>query len=90
MAAGVENIDAQVLRSDLDFKFVRLGQHRHRGGGGVDATLGFRIRNPLHPMDPPLVLQMAEGAFPLNFEDYLIEAAQVRGVGVHNLHLPAL
>ena len=49
-ARGAEHIDPQVLLLDLDVDLLRLGEHRHRGGGGVDPALRFGHRHALHAM----------------------------------------
>ena len=38
---GTEGVDAQVLHVQRKVHFLCLGHHGHRGGGGVDAALGF-------------------------------------------------
>ena len=59
---GAEDVDLEVLRLDLDIDFLRLGQHRDRGGRGVDASLGFGRRHPLHPVHPRFPAQQAVGS----------------------------
>ena len=44
-------------RIQLYVHFLRLRQHRHRGGTGVDAAAGFRLRHPLDPVDAALEFQ---------------------------------
>ena len=43
-AAGAENVLAIIVRLDVDFDVFGLGQHGDGGGGGVDAALGFGLR----------------------------------------------
>ena len=46
-------VDANFGRVDVHLlKRVGLGHHRHRARRSVDATLRFRVGNPLHAMGP--------------------------------------
>ena len=56
-AAGAEDVDAQVVRVDLDLDVLGLGQHEDAGGGGVDAALRLGDGHALHAVDAALVLQ---------------------------------
>ena len=68
---------------------LRLGQHRHRGGGGVDAALGLGVGDPLHPVDPALKLEAAVGARAVDGKDRLPHAAQFGLAEAEQFHLPA-
>ena len=52
-----EDVDAQVVRVDLDVDLLGLRQHEHAGGGGVDAALRLGGRHPLHAVHAALELQ---------------------------------
>ena len=44
-------VDAQVAGVDVDlFDLRQFRQHRHGGGGGMNATLRLGDRYPLHPV----------------------------------------
>ncbi len=76
-------------RIELEVHLVHLGQHRHRGGGGVDAAAGLGLRHPLHPVDAALKFQPGVGPVPLDGEADLLDAAQLGLVHRVHLHLPA-
>ena len=70
------DVDAQVaLLVDLDLDLVRLGQHGHRRGRGMDAAARLGLRDALHAMDATLVLETAPGAVGADLEDDLAQAA---------------
>src|SRR5690606_25486379 len=90
-AAGAVGVDAQVGRVDGDlFGFIRLGQHGHGAGAGVDAALRFSGGHPLHAVAPGFELELAvhAGAFKAQ-HDFLV-AAQVGFVGRHHFATPTL
>src|SRR5487761_727497 len=74
-AGGAERVDTDVLGIDFDLDFVRLGQHRHGDGGGVNAAGLLRGWYPLHAVYPAFVLQFAVN-FALNEGDNFLESAQ--------------
>ena len=47
-AACAHGVDTDVRGRDVDVDFLGLWQHCDRCGGGVDAALTFRLRDPLH------------------------------------------
>ncbi len=51
--------------SSSTLHLLRLGHHRHRDGGGVDAALGLGLGHPLHPVDAALELEAAVGSLAL-------------------------
>ncbi len=61
-AAGAEGVVAVVVGLEIDFDVLRLGQHGHGGGRGVDAALGFGLGHALHAMAAAFVLQLAVDA----------------------------
>ena len=56
----------------------------------MNPALGLGVRDALDAMDSPFILEAAEGSLALDFEDNLVEPAQVRRVGVHDLDVPVL
>src|SRR5699024_7749561 len=56
---GTVDVDAQVIRGDLDLAGVlHLGEHQHPGRRGVDPALRFGDRHALDAVDSTLVLQV--------------------------------
>ena len=93
LAAGparAKRVLAKVLRLQIDFHVLRLGQHGHGGRRGVDAALGFRLGHALHAMSAAFVLQLAIHSFAFQAQDDFLEAAQFRGAEVQHLDLPSL
>ena len=46
-----------ILGPEVDVDLLHLRQHRHRGGGGVDAPAALRLRYALHAVDTAFKLQ---------------------------------
>src|SRR3990170_6806705 len=90
VAAGVDDIDPQLLLVDMHVHVVGLRQHGDGGGGGVDAAAGLGDGDALDAVDAALVLEARVGAAAAHLEDDLLEAAAVAGVGVQQLYRPAL
>ena len=65
------------------------GRYGYRHGGGVETPLGFGGRDPLNPMDPAFVFQLAVSPFPFHRGDDFLEAAHAGGMIAHDLHPPA-
>ncbi len=58
---GAVGIDSQIGRVDLDGDLlVRLRQHRHRTGRGVDAPLGLGFRHALDAVSAGFEFQLGE------------------------------
>src|SRR3990170_1123949 len=90
VAAGVEDIDPQLLLVDMHVHVVRLRQDSDGGGGGVDAAAGLGDGDALDAVDAALVLEAGVGAAAVQLEDDLLEATAVAFVRVQELHGPAL
>ena len=88
-AAGAEHLHFDVLGPEVHIHGLHLRQHRHGGGGGVDAPAGLRLRHPLHPVDAGLKFQPGIGAVAGDHKVGLLDAAQLRLVIVEQAHLPA-
>src|SRR5579871_164638 len=87
---GTERIDANVLGLELDFDVVRYGQHRHRDGGSVHASLLFGDRHPLHAMHAAFVAQLAVNLVAAHQGDDFLQAAH-RGLAAgRDFDLPVL
>jgi hypothetical protein len=89
-AGGAHRVDAQVVVLDLDVRFLGLGEHRDRGGGGVDAALRLGGGHALHAMPAGLEAQEAPAALARHGDDELLEAADLAGRDLELLELPAL
>ena len=68
---------------------IHLGQHRHRDGGGVDASAGLGLRHPLYPVDTALKFQAAVSPFSVNGKADLLDPAQLGVTETGDLHIPA-
>src|SRR5579883_346157 len=55
---GAERVDAEVLGLDFDVDFVGFRQNGDSGSGGVDAPLGFRGGDALHPMNSAFIFEL--------------------------------
>ena len=96
-SGGAEDVNAQVVRVDLQLTgVVDLRHHQHTGGRGVDASLALGDGHALDAVDPALVLQVSpdpvlrlHGRAGLNRQADVLVAAQVRVGGVQDLHRPA-
>src|SRR5881409_656808 len=73
---GAEHVDPEVLFLDLHVDLLRLGEHRHGRGGGVDATLRLGDGHALHPVDARLVPERPVDPRAPGGEDRLLEAAE--------------
>jgi hypothetical protein len=69
--SGFIHIHADIILRDVDLYLVYLSQYGDRGGGGMDAPLGFGYRNPLHPVGARLELQPGVGPFAFDVESDL-------------------
>ncbi len=86
LAAGAGRaigVDPQIPLVDLDVHLLRLRQHGHRHGGGVDAALALGRRHPLHAVDPRLVFQPREHAAPADLGHAFFQAAEFALAVVH-------
>ena len=68
---------------------VRLGQHRHGAGRGVDAALGFGGRHALHAVRAGFELQLAVDVVAFDPGDDFFIAAVFAFVLREDLHPPA-
>ncbi len=89
-AAGAHDVDLEVLVADLDVDVLGLGQHGHRGGGGVDPPLGLGGRHALDPVHAALVLQPAVDLVPRDGSDDLLDALGGAVVQRQDLGLPVV
>src|SRR5690242_16236482 len=89
-AAGAHAFPFDVLIADFDLHLVRLGQHGHGGGGGVDAALLLRLGHTLHAMPAALVAQETEGVVAGDAEHNFLVAALLAGAEGDVLDLPAV
>ena len=74
-AAGAVGVYAQVLRGDVKLRLLRLRQHRHSGGGGVDSPGALRLRNTLDTVGTSLKLQPGIDPGPLYGKSGLLHTA---------------
>ena len=91
LAAGAGSavcVDLQVLGVNGELHLLRLRQHRHGGGAGVDPAGGLRLRHPLDPVDAAFKFQPGPGALTLNEDAALFHAAQLRFIEVHDIQFP--
>ena len=90
-AGSAEGINPHVRRIDDDITgFIGFGHDRHRGGGGVDASLRFGDRHALHPMPAGFKLQARVGTLADDAgDDFLVAADFTQGFG-NDFDLPAL
>ena len=89
-AGGAVGVDAQVGLVDLNIDLIGLGQHGHRRGRRLDATLGLGLGDALHAVHAGLVLHDGVDPVALDLELDGLEAAGLRGAGVEHRHLPLL
>ena len=89
-AGGAEHLHLDIRRIQLHVHFLHLRQHRHRGGAGVDAAAGLRLRHPLDTVDAALEFQPGPGALALDDGAALLHAAKLRLVHIHDVDFPAL
>ena len=68
-ARGPEDVDAQIVRVDLEVDLFGLGQDGHRGRRGVDAPLALGLGDPLDAVHAGLVPEPTVGALSLDRED---------------------
>ena len=82
-AAGAEDILADVVHRNLDVELLRLGQHGHRSGRGVDAALRLGLGDALHAVHARLVFERAVDVLPRHLHHHLLVAAggALRGRG---------
>ncbi len=86
-ATGAADADIEVLRLDHEVDFLGLGQHGHRGRGGVDAALRFGRGHALDTMDAAFVAQFLVHVGAVDLEDDFLDAAFVAGADVQGLGL---
>src|SRR5262249_39308985 len=72
------HFNANVFRADLNIDFLGFWQDSDRRGRGMNPSLGFSQRNPLHPVYSALVTKRSEDRFAGNLEDDFLEPAQLR------------
>ena len=87
-AGRAVDVDLEVVGVDLDLDLLRLGQHGHRRGGGVDPALGLGGRHALDAVRAALVLQADVGVGALDDEDGLVDPVLVGLVLGQHLDLP--
>ena len=63
MSGCPKYVDAQIIRIYLYFNTLSFRQNNYRCCGGVNASLSFRFRYPLHSMHPTFELQVAVNSF---------------------------
>src|SRR3954452_17677938 len=92
-----EDVDAQVVRVDLDLDVLHLGQHENAGRAGVDPALGLRHRDPLDAVHTALELHARVDALAgrrraagLDGDRDVLEAAEVALRAVQLFGPPAL
>ena len=73
MTAGMEDIDANFVRINLNLYFVYYREYSDSRGRGMDSYLSFRIWYPLYPVNPTFKFHPAEYAFALNLKHDFIE-----------------
>ncbi len=89
-ARGTIDVDLQVFFVDVDIDFFHFGEDGDRGGGGVDAAIGFGLRNALHAVDAGLELQAREDASSTDLGHAFLQAADVVLRKLQDFELPAL
>ena len=90
LTRGAADADFQVVRINLHVHFLGFRQYGHGGGAGVDAALRLGGGHALDAMDAALVFQAFIHIGTRHEKYYFPETAQVGGIGIHGLHLPAL
>ncbi len=91
LAAGAlrpHRVDLQIRLVDVDVDLLGLGQHRDRGGGGVDPALRLGVGHALDAMHAALELETGEHAATFDRGDNLLEAAHGAFSGRKHLQLP--
>ena len=88
-AAGFAGFHDDIGGVDLDLDILRLGQDRHRGGRGLNATLGFGFGNALDAMHAAFEFEAGPDAVALHHKGDFLEAAKLGLVGVHQRELVA-
>ncbi len=87
-AGRAVDVDADIAGLDLDLDLVGLGQHVHRRGGGVDASLGLGDRDPLHPVSAGLLVQSLPRVLALDEKRDPADAPELRLSKVQHLWAP--
>ena len=88
-AAGAADFDAEVFGAEFDIDFLGFGEDGDGDGGGVDAALGFGLRDALDAVDAGFVFEGAEYLFAGDFEDDFLESADFGGAAFEVLAIPA-
>ena len=52
---SAEQIQTDILPLEIDIELAGLRENGHRGGGGLDPSLGLGLRNPLDTVDTGLI-----------------------------------
>src|SRR5690606_35489048 len=86
-ALGPEHVDPHVGGVDLDLDLVGFGEDRHRGGGGVDASLRLGLGHALDTVDTRLVLEPGVGPSPFDCDRHPREPSRLRRHRLHGLDL---
>ena len=89
-AGGPKRIDPQIFGVDFElFACVGFGQHRNRARRGVNATLRFGFRDPLHTVPATLELQAAIDVVALDPHDHFAPTTQVGRIAGNDFAAPA-
>ena len=79
-AASPKSIDAQIALVDIDLIYLLQLRHDcHRTGRGVNATLGFRLRYPLHAMGTGFEFQLLVNVLALDAGDNFLVTPMFAG-----------
>ena len=84
---GAKGIDPQVSRVQVDFfDLILFRKNRDRDRGGVDATLGFGVRDSLHAVRSGFEFQSREGASARDARDDLLVPSVLAGALAQDLY----
>ena len=88
-AAGTEGIDFQIGGIDLQLHVLRLGKHRHRGGGGMHASLALGLGHALYAVHSAFIFKARIRALSVDHKGDFFITAKFCFVGVDDFYFIA-